>query len=400
MNLKILQIDNSCTGCGACVSICPKDALKLEYNEEGFYYPKLNANLCINCKSCEKVCHILKENTKNNEKISRNYIPYMVKAKSPEIVKSSSSGGVFSLLANHILSEGGIVYGAKYNYEKERLEHCSTDICDLNDLKKSKYIESYLGKTFKDVKNQLLDGRKVLFCGSPCQIEGLYTFLSEKKVPLKNLLLVRFVCHGVPSNKFFTEYKHWIEHKKKAKIIKLDFRPKTRGWRYSNLLLKFNNGKIIDEPYNYNYYYYYYYFQHNYLLRKSCYSCNRINNEISDITIADFWGIYKYRPSNTDQEGISLVLVHTENGNNAFESISRDCNYEKLPQSAVNYIYKDTYWRATCYQKRNKMIEYVKAIGYMPAVIKTVGKKIFITKQKNRLKKVIKKLFLWNLQKK
>ena len=393
MKLRILENDDSCTGCGACVSSCPHEALSLNYNKEGFYYPHLDATKCVNCKACERVCHVIKESYPANEKISRNYRPLMVKAQSQDIIQKSSSGGMFSILANHILSENGIVYGARYNYEKEYLEHCSTDQCDLNELRKSKYIESYLGSIFKDVRNQLLNNRKVMFCGTPCQIDGLKTFLEERRVPMENLLLVRFICHGVLSNKFFTEYKHWIEHKVGSKICKIDFRPKTKGWRYSNLLLKFNNGQIIDEPHNYNYYYYYY--QHNYLLRNACYTCERIKNENADITIADFWGIYKYKPENNDQEGISLVLLHTNKGEKVFQAISDECTYEELPQTAVDYIYKDINWRNSCLQYRHKMMEKVIKKGYMHVVIQTIGRKIFFTKQKDYFKKVIKNLLLW-----
>lgn len=391
MSLNILQIEDSCTGCGACVSICPKRALNLEYNNEGFYYPKINNDLCIDCKSCDKVCHVL--NNSYNNSISKNYKPYMLKAKSKDIVYKSSSGGIFSLLSECILSEGGVVYGARYNYKLERLEHCSTDKCDINELRKSKYIESFLGNIFLDVRNKLLSNRKVLFCGTPCQIEGLDSFLKRKNVPTENLILVRFICHGVPANKFFTEYKHWIEKKIKSKVVRVDFRPKTEGWRKSNLLLQFENGKIIDEPHIYNYYYYY--FQKNYLLRKSCYSCKRINNEIGDITIGDFWGIHKYDPKNNDQDGISLALFHTNKGIDMLNKISTECEYEELPLSAVDYIYKDSNWRESCIKYRSKMINDVLKYGYMPSVIKTIRIHILKRKYKDRLKRIIKKYILW-----
>lgn len=388
MSLRILQINDYCTGCGACVSQCPKKALNLEYNTEGFYYPKINNDLCINCKLCEKVCHVLNYSV-NDDIISKNYKAYMVKAKSKEILYKSSSGGLFSLLSEYILSNNGVVYGAKYNYSQERLEHCSTDNCDINELRKSKYIESFSGNIFYDVKKQLSNNRKVLFCGTPCQIEGLYLYLKKNKVVMNNIILVRFICHGVPSNKFFTEYKHWIENKVKSKIVRLDFRPKTRGWRNSNLLLEFKNGSIIDEPHNYNYYYYY--FQKNYLLRKSCYKCKRINKEIGDITIGDFWGIYKYDPQNNDQEGITLALTHTGKGNDIIKKVSTNCSLEEIPLSAVNYIYNDSSWRESCLKYRKKMINDVVKYGYMNSVIKTIGLKIFTTKMKDKIKRMIKK---------
>ena len=391
MSLKIFTIDEQCTGCGACISICPKQALSLEYNEEGFYYPKLNPTLCINCKACEKVCHVL--NLVYDNTISKQYTALMIKSKSQTLLKQSSSGGIFSLLATQVMSEGGVVYGARYNYLKERLEHCSTNECNINELRKSKYIESFLGNTFEKVKKQLIDGKTVLFCGTPCQIDGLNRFLNQKKSPKDKLITVRFVCHGVPSNKFFTEYKHWIEKKIGSQIIKLDFRPKNKGWRFSNLLLEFSNGKIIDEPHNHNYYYYF--FQHNFFLRKSCYTCKRIYNESSDFTIADFWGIYKYQPNNNDQEGISLVLLHSKISHELFNKIKPQCNFELLPQTAVDYIYNDISWREECYQSRNEMSKEIIKKGYMEVAIKKIWKTIFINKQKERIKSIIKKILLW-----
>ena len=241
MLLKILHIEDTCTGCGACVSTCPKHALTLSYDREGFYYPQIDIDKCVNCHVCENSCHVL--NAQVPASPSLNFKAYMIKAKDKDVVRKSSSGGAFTLLANIILEDGGIVYGARYNYDKERLEHCSSDKCSMDELRKSKYIESFLGETFKDVREQLLTGRKVLFCGTPCQIEGLHYYLETKKTDTSNLLLVRFICHGVPANQFFTEYKHYEEKKHKSKMISFDFRPKTNGWRSSDWKMTFANGR-------------------------------------------------------------------------------------------------------------------------------------------------------------
>lgn len=249
--LRILDIKDSCTACGACVSSCPKQALQLAYDDEGFYFPQLNVSKCVDCKSCEKVCHVLRAPRLLH--VSQKYKAFMVKANDAEIVKSSSSGGVFTILANYVLSKKGVVFGARYNFDKERLEHCSTDNCSLIELRKSKYIESYVGTSFKEVLTNLKNERMVLFCGTPCQIDGLSQFLRTRQVNTKNLLLVRFVCHGVPSNKFFAEYKHFEERKYGSKMNSFDFRPKTRGWRNSDWKMSFENGKTIGGPYYYFY---------------------------------------------------------------------------------------------------------------------------------------------------
>ena len=394
-DLKILDIHETCTGCGACVSACAKGALTLEYNEEGFYYPRLNTEMCVNCRLCEKACHVINKPTLEN--VCRDFTPYMLKAKDEEIVRKSSSGGIFSLMANEILKEDGIVYGARYNFEKERLEHCSTDECSLDELRKSKYIESYLGNTFADVRKHLVANRKVLFCGTPCQIKGLLTFLEARKTSIDNLFTVRFICHGVPANKFFTEYKHWKEKKVGARMTSLDFRPKTQGWWESNLVMSFANGITYDEPYRENYYYYYYYFQLNSLLRTCCYDCKQLHESVGDITIADFWGIRMYDASNKDNKGISLALVQTEKAKDMLCNINKHCTIEELPQSAVDYIYKDAPYKMTLLAKRAAMMQEAIEIGYMPHAIKTLRGKIIKAKIKNNIKFILKKSGIWKI---
>lgn len=389
MSLRILNISNTCTGCGACVSNCPKKALSLSYDEDGFYTPHIDEKLCIDCKACEGVCHVLNNEVPHSP--SRNYTAYMVKANDRRIVKNSSSGGAFTLLANSILSNGGVVYGARYNYDKERLEHASTDDVPLSELQKSKYIESFMGNTFSDVREKLRTGRQVLFVGTPCQVEGLHTFLTKRKVDTSNLLLVRFVCHGVPSNKFFTEYKHYEEKKKGCSMTYFDFRPKTRGWRSSDWLMRFADGSKDKGPYYY--YYYYYYFQLNTLLRCCCYNCHRVLHEVADITIADFWGIGTYRPENKDQEGISMMLVHSCKANTYIEAIRNACSIEEIPMSALDYIYREVNDREQYKEMRQSNIEEVRRIGYMPFVKKTLRNNIMISRLKGKLRNLLKAIY-------
>lgn len=393
MPLKILHIPNNCTGCGACVSVCSKQALSLKSNREGFYFPELDAKLCVDCKLCEKVCHCL--NTKEDLEPSANYKAFMVKANSHEVVMNSSSGGVFSLLADMILKQGGVVYGARYNFQEECLEQGSTDTYPLEELRKSKYIESFMGQVIKDVHQSLKNGRMVLFCGTPCQVEGVRQYLLTRKVDMSNLLLVRFICHGVPSNKFFTEYKHYEEAKHKSKMTAFDFRPKVRGWRSSDWKMCFENGKIETGPYYYYYYYYYYYFQMCNTLRASCYLCKRVFNENADITIGDFWGIQKYCPDNKDQEGISVLLAHNDKALEYVKSIQEHSMVMPIPMSAVDYIYREATERSKFLDERNEIMKQVVEQGYMAVAKKRLGRDIMKRKIKDRIAKYIRPLRKW-----
>ncbi len=379
MSLKIFDIKDHCTGCGACASICPKSALTIDYNEEGFYYPHLNQDLCIDCQSCEHVCHVL--NSEIPEEPSRQYSAFMCKSHNKELVRNSSSGGVFSTLAEHVLKLGGAVYGARYNFDSERLEHCSSDCCSLDELRKSKYIESFTGEIFKSVGDDLRNGRTVLFSGTPCQLAGLSSYIRRKKIPLDNLIRVRFICHGVPSNRFFTEYKHFEEKHYGAKMTRFDFRPKNKGWASSDWLMEFSNGKSNRGHYtSYCYYYYYYFFQLNYLLRESCYQCNHLKHEMADFTLADFWGIAFFKPEFKEREGLSLVLAHSQKAAKMLDVIRETCEVEQLPLSATDYIYKDAPEKAKLLKYRNEMMKRVIQKGYMKVAKETLKGRILKNK--------------------
>lgn len=386
MPLRILHIPDICTGCGACVSVCPVRALALSYNDEGFYYPELDEDKCIRCGMCEKICHSI--NVKVPQYPETDYCgSYMVKANDKELVRRSSSGGVFSLLADVVISQGGIVYGAHYNFGAERLEQCSTDVCTMRDLRKSKYIESYMGDTIADVYRQLKGGRKVLFCGTPCQVAGLRHFLQVQNIDMSSLLSVRFVCHGVPSNKFFTEYKNYEEQKHKSDMVSFDFRPKTNGWRSSDWKMAFADGREENGPYCH--YYYYFSFQLSNALRSSCYSCRRVMDGNADITIGDFWGISRFRPDNRDQDGISLFLAHSEKALRYLDAIREKCQVERIPLSALDYIYRETKERSEMRDSRNKLMEKVVRRGYMTVVRQQLGSEIMFMKLKYKVRKIL-----------
>lgn len=389
MPLKILHIEDLCTGCGACASACPKEALSMQEDELGFYIPVLDKEKCINCHLCEKSCHAI--NMTMPTCPIMNFQPSMVKAKDHDIVMKSSSGGIFSLLANWALNQGGVVYGATYDYNTQRLAHTSTDDCSLDKLRKSKYIESYTGNVFSQVHSKLKDNRIVVFVGTPCQIEGLIRFLEIKRADTTNLLLVRFVCHGVPSNSFFRQYKAYEEKNHHSTMVDFDFRPKFKGWGTPTWYVKFQNGKEIKDL---SYYYYYYYraFYDNISLRKSCYSCKRVFDNRADLTIADFWGLKRLKPESNEKEGISLVLTHSRKGEEALDSIKNDCVIEAIPVTAMEYIFTEAKqhdkYRAAADIYQEKVIS--NNGQYMPATIQLYRNAITKLKVQNYIYKILR----------
>lgn len=311
-----------CTGCSACESICPKNAITLIEKEDGFKYPVIDQNKCINCGLCKRVCPVL--NTNENKSLNRSYLAYN---KDEEELKTSSSGAIFSLIANYILDNNGIVIGASFT-KPTKLQHIAiTKKEDLEKLKGSKYLQSDVNNIFHYIK-EIINDKKVLFVGTPCQVAGLKAYVKDHK----NLYCIDLICHGVPSPKIFEQYIKELEEKNNDSLINYNFRDKVTGWEnYSNTAI-FKNKKITSLASENNYMKI---FLSDIALRESCYKCNfKIGNKYSDITLGDFWGVYKYYPT-LSKNGVSAVIINTEKGMNIFEcikenAITKECNIDEI----------------------------------------------------------------------
>ena len=311
-----------CTGCGACSHICPKNCINMVADNNGFLYPQINNDKCVNCSLCEKTCPVL--NKKENECII-SVTAYAAKINEESIRKQSSSGGVFSVIAEKVLKNNGIVYGAAFD-ENFVVKHIGiSSIDDLDLLRRSKYVQSDLNNSFKDVESYLKNGKNVLFSGTPCQVEGLLSYL---KKPYENLITMDFVCHGVPAPDVWEYYKTLLEKQYNASITDVNFRDKSLGWKNSSLRVEFENGNVYcntfrNDPYMKA-------FLANFDLRESCYSC-KFKNTIhkSDITVADFWGIDKIKPEIDDDKGLSLLLANTEKGSSLITGIQNQLTLTK-----------------------------------------------------------------------
>lgn len=302
-----------CCGCTACASVCPKECITMVTDNEGFKYPLVNTDFCIDCGLCEKVCPVINHNIKASERPTDSLI---VRHKDPEIVRTSSSGGSVSAFANEIIKDNGIVFGCAFDDNFDVI-HTSAETSDeLSAFKGSKYVQSDLGDTYKNVKEQLDNDRKVLFIGTPCQVDGLVSYLRK---PYDNLFTIDFVCHGVPSPLVWEKYREVMTKKHKSDITYANFREKTYGYHSANLALKYANGKKSAE--NTKTDYLMKSFFDDICSRPSCYDCKfKTAKRSSDITVFDCWNISRYVPQLTDDDkGLTAVFVQSEKGQRLLE---------------------------------------------------------------------------------
>ena len=306
-----------CCGCSACVQICPKQCISMSADNEGFLYPQVDTTKCIDCGLCEKVCPVINQNEPREP-----FAVYAVKNTNDKVRLKSSSGGSFTLLAEQIISEGGVVFGARFNEHWEVVHDYTETMEGLEPFRGSKYVQSIIGDSFFKAKQFLNNGRKVLFSGTPCQIAGLKKYLRKE---YSNLLTVDIICHGVPSSLVWEKYKKEIvEHANPnnnpldlIKLYGINFRDKTKGWRdyhciYSvvntniNKVINITN-KHIQDPYMRL-------FIANYSLRPSCYHCPaKSGRSGSDITLGDCWGIKRIEKVFDDNIGVGVCVINEDN---------------------------------------------------------------------------------------
>lgn len=370
--MDVVQNKTDCTGCHACASVCPKQCIEMKEDHEGFLYPEIDHELCVHCNRCAENCPTISGVRQSAEDIESKVAEAAdfncTDAKEPavhndtdqampkayaaynlnlEVRLQSSSGGVFSLIAEHVLDQGGVVFGAAMTADCMGVEHiCITEPSRLGRLRTSKYVQSKIGNAYKEAKEYLLTGKMVLFTGTPCQISGLYAFLGER---YDNLITQDIICHGVPSPLVWKKHAGYIERKYKAKLTDVNFRDKIKGWREKYLGLRLSNGEtkhiIVDKELFLQGY------LADYMLRPSCYACKfKGIQRQADITLADFWGVEHVLPEMDDGKGTSLVLVHSPKGMQLWEEIShkmctKECDIkavEKYNPSAVSSVQMPT----------------------------------------------------------
>ena len=311
MRVTVRPNKAECTGCGACVSICPKKAITMKPDEEGFLYPVVDSALCVNCDLCEKRCPVGKDVPSRQQKA------FAVQHADQQVRAMSSSGGVFTALARDMLARGGVVFGAAFD-ENLRVEHIGAfNEDEMALMRGSKYLQSDAADAIENAASLLARGIPVLFSGTPCQIAGLKAKLGGKYEDI--LLTVDFVCHGVPSPGVFASYLNMLEKEHGKKVVSYAFRDKRKGWKDFCAVATFEDGSehVGDqrtEPFLYG-------FLQNLYLRPACAQCTayRGKHRLSDLTMADLWGAEKICPDKDDDTGLSLVFANTKDGMDALK---------------------------------------------------------------------------------
>ena len=319
---KILLGNNKCTGCTACYSACPVNAIEMVVNKEGFYQAIINEEKCVNCNMCVRRCPV-------NNNVSDKYEKPLIYAGWSLDKKNrseSSSGGFFTELAKSILKKDGVVVGVVFD-EHWKVTHKEVEKeDDLYELKGAKYVQSDLGETFKKIKAHLKNDRYVLFVGTPCQVGGIAAYL--KGTDITKLYLIDLICHGVPSPKIFKKYLEEIKNENKCKISKIQQRYKNDAWSDYYGKIELENGKIILKKGREDIFKGV--FLSNIALMESCYQCKFSElQRHSDITLGDYWGIATRYPHLDDNMGTSEVLVNSDKGKKWIEEINDNVTIEE-----------------------------------------------------------------------
>lgn len=377
--MELLEKKDNCCGCEACSAVCPYNAITMKTNDEGFLYPEINNEICVDCGLCKKVC-AFKATLENKESTCNNFKNlYAVKHKDLDTRMNSRSGGVFTAISDKVLEDGGLVYGAAFSENLDVLHIRAENKTTRNQMRGSKYVQSKTDKEiYKEVEKDLKTGKKVLYSGTSCQVAALKAFLNKN---YENLITIDVVCHGVPSPKVYKDYLNFWEKRTKKKITSIDFRnKKSYGWAGHIETIIAGKKRINSCIWTTLFY------QHN-ILRPSCYVCPYKGlAHPGDITIADYWGIDNALPGFSDNKGVSLVLINTEKGRKYFDDASYmidavETNIEKSMQTPLKEPFKIP-------QNREEFWDDYKNFGF-GFVVKKYAKNHRVWKVKYIIKKIL-----------
>ncbi len=371
----------SCCGCNACYNSCRQKCISMQPDGEGFWYPVVNTKECTNCGLCEKVCPILSKNMVHND-----FAAYACLNKDTAIRQQSSSGGVFTLIAESVIGNHGIVFGAGFDGDFNVIHRWTNSLDGLGAFRGSKYVQSYIGDTYKQVKDFLQQGRQVLFSGTPCQVAGLRSYLDKAD---ERLICLDVICHGVPSPLVWAKYRRKITDKRELRTV--SFRDKTLGWKKFSLRLTYHNDEYIKDLGSDEFMQG---FLKNVYLRPSCYHCKfKTLQHQSDITMADFWGIENVLPDFDDDQGTSLILVNSKKGNAIFLAAADKMRYKKVDIDQA-IVYNSNAVKSVDYNlKRDKFFRELLGPADISQLIAKYTKISFSRKVHLKLKTILGRFF-------
>lgn len=379
----MIQIDDkkNCCGCSACAQRCPKNCIVMKEDDEGFLYPEVNLDLCVNCGLCDKVCPIKEKSEINNYPKG-----YVAVNENDEIRLNSSSGGIFTPLAEMILREGGAVFGAAFDISCYIVKHICVDSTEgLEALRGSKYVQSRIEDTYIQVQKALTQDVKVLFSGTPCQIAGLKAYLGKE---YELLYTVDILCHGVPSPSVWRKYLEKQESVHGSAVRRTFFRHKNYGWKMYALSLEFSNDKAYEQIFTKDPFMQM--FLWNICLRPSCYACKFKNiSHTADITLGDAWGVENYMPDMDDDKGTSLILVHSNKGSELLNIVLEKYNIRCKQVDVERMLPKTADSRKSVdeHRHRDRFIRKLRANKSFDQLFSTMQDNIF-DRVKGKLKRI------------
>lgn len=318
-----------CSGCTACSFVCTHNAITMEPDKLGFLYPHIDNEKCIDCGLCVKKCEF-----KEDYSVYDNFeapIIYGGRLKDASALAASQSGGAAFAICECFIKYGGIVYGVVFD-DNFHVIHTKVDkVEELAKLKGSKYVQSYLGDTFQQVRDNLMSNEKVLFVGTACQVAGLKSYIPQKYHT--KLYTIDILCHACPSPNLWESYLQHIQKTNKGKIVTANMRNKKYGWRSFHETYQLSNGKEIKRES------YIFLFFHHLSIKKSCEVCYFTNHRrVSDITLSDFWGWSKFHPEWNDDKGVSMIMVNSEKGTLLLNDINTVMSLIKSDESEIDHL--------------------------------------------------------------
>lgn len=386
---QVYDRKSECCGCRVCENCCPTNAISMIRDEEGFFYPHIDTEKCIDCSICRKVCpyHCDLE----GEGWTQRY--YAVSHGDADVVKKSSSGGFFTALSDKVLEENGVVYGACLDSNFVVRHERATDKAQRERQIGSKYVQSDLSDVLGALLKDLEDGKQVLFTGTPCQIGGVVSFVLKKRKNLDGLILCDFICHGVSSPRVWADYADYLLRNCQQGPLTYRFRGKKQGWHQWYPIIKDGETDLSEDYRKKDSYILLY--QTCFLNRECCYSCKYTSyDRVSDFTVADFWNVEKVCPEMNDNRGTSEVLVNTKKGEEWFEKCKSEirwveCSKEDVWQPHLEYpevrpAKRDAFWS-----------EY--EVNDFETILHKYGKGDGMTKLKNFIIPIAKKIGIYTL---